>query len=141
MQFHVIILLETRAMAVSILPKYVRFQLPASRPGARGEGLCVLVHSAVAHGVRLWHSSSSSSALWVILISAVTGLARDIYIAAVYVPPARSALLRTISADDCFTDLIEAASAASNLRVCPPAWGTSMRASQTRQDADLHAST
>ena len=31
-------------MAVQILPEYQRYEVPASRSGAKGEGVCILVH-------------------------------------------------------------------------------------------------
>ena len=52
-----------------ILPKYQRFEVPSTRPGARGEGLCVLFHPAIAHGIRLWRTVPSASAIWVVPVA------------------------------------------------------------------------
>ena len=100
---------------MDILPEYQRHEVAASRPGARGEGVCVLVHPDIAHGVGLWRSMPSAAGLWLVLKPAVTGAASDVYLGGVYIPPAQSGLLRTSSASDRFAALTEAASAASAL--------------------------
>ena len=113
--FQIIILTETRSVRVDILPDYQRFEIPSSRPGARGEGLCVLTHPDIAHGVRLWRTMPSASAIWVVLLRNITGLAYDIYLGGTYVPPPSSAILHPSSAEDRFSGLAEAAAAASAL--------------------------
>ena len=97
------------------MPEYARHEIPASRPGARGEGVCVLVHPDIAHGVRLWRSVPSAALLWLVLKADITGFSDDIYLGAVYVPPAQSALLHAVPAPDRFAALTESASAASAL--------------------------
>ena len=37
--FQIVILTETQSMATQILPEYQRFEIPAGRSGAKGEGL------------------------------------------------------------------------------------------------------
>ena len=100
---------------MDILPEYQRHEVAASHPGARGEGVCVLVHPDIAHGVGLWRSMPSAAGLWLVLKPAVTGAASDVYLGGVYIPPAQSALLRASPASDRFAALTEAASAASAL--------------------------
>ena len=57
----------------------------------------------------------SASAIWVVLLRSITGLAYDIYLGSAYVPPPSSALLHPSSAEDRFSALPEAAAAASAL--------------------------
>ena len=76
--FQIILLTESRSVKVDILPEYQRFEVPSTRPGARGEGLCVLFYPAIAHGIRLWRTMPSASAIWVVLLRSITGLAYDI---------------------------------------------------------------
>ena len=101
------------SVTVDILPEYQRHEVAASRLGAKEEGVCVLVHPDIAHGVGLWRSMPSAAGLWLGLKPAVTGAASDVYLGGVYIPHAQSALLRTSSASDRFAALTEAASAAS----------------------------
>ena len=98
---------------MDILPEYQRHEVAASRPGAKGKGVCVLVHPDIAHGVGLWRSMPSAAGLWLVLKPVVTGAASDVYLGGVYIPPAQSALLRTSLAFDRFAALTEAASATS----------------------------
>ena len=80
-------------------------EVAASRPGARGEGVCVLVHPDIAHGAGLWRFMPSAAGLWLVLKPAVTGAASDVYLGGVYIRPAQSGLLRTSSASDRFAAL------------------------------------
>ena len=71
--------------------------------------------SRVPHPHRLWRSVPSASLLWLVLKADITGFSDDIYLGAVYVPPAQSALLHAVPAPDRFAALAESASAASAL--------------------------
>ena len=113
--FHVIILTETQSPRADTMPEYDRHEIPAGRPGARGEGICVLVHPDIVHGVCLWRSVPSAALLWLVLKVDITGFSDDVYLGAVYVPPAQSALLHAVSASDRFAALTESAFAASAL--------------------------
>ena len=57
----------------------------------------------------------SASAIWVVLLRNITGLAYDIYLGGTYVPPPSSALLHPFSAEDRFSGPAEAAAAAAAL--------------------------
>ena len=100
-------------MKVQILPEYQRYEIPASRAGAKGEGVCILVHPEIAHGVCLWRAIPAAALLWVVVRGSVTGFTSDMYLGAVYVPPSQSALLRATSSVDRFAAISESASAAS----------------------------
>ena len=113
--FQNIILTEMRSVKVDKLPDYQQFDIPSTCPGARGEGLCVLYHPAIGHGVRLWRTMPSASAIWVVLFRSITGLAYDIHLGGANCPPPSSALLHPSSAKDRFSALAEAAAAASAL--------------------------
>ena len=113
--FHIVILVETQSVSFSFLPEYHQYEIPAARPGAKGEGVCLLVHPDIAHGVSLWRRMPSTPALWLILRASITGADSDVYLGGVYIPPAQSALLRNSTAADRFAALAEAASAASAL--------------------------
>ena len=113
--FHIVILAETQSVSVSIPPEYHQYEIPAARPGAKGEGICLLVHPDIAHGVSLWRRMPSTPALWLILRTSIKGADSDIYLGGVYIPPAQSALLQNSTAADRFTALAEAALAAPAL--------------------------
>ena len=105
----------------------------------QGARVCVCLFTQLLPTVCASGTSSSSSALWIVLSSAVSGLAHDIYIAAVYVLPAQSALLRTVSAAARFTELMEDASAASSLGSVLMMGDFNARIAD-RPDADSHSS-
>ena len=99
-------------MQVQILPEYHRYEIPASRARAKGEGVCILIHPEIAHGVCLWRAVPAASLLWVVIRGSITGFDIDMYLGAVYVPPSQSALLRATSSVDRLAAITKSASVA-----------------------------
>ena len=60
--------------------EYQRHEIAASCPGVRGEGICVLCHSDIEHGVGLWRSLPSAASLWLFLTPTMTGAGNGIYL-------------------------------------------------------------
>ena len=72
-------------------------QLSSPELPEAGHGVCVLLHPKHAGSATLWQSQSDTQALWVRLKASLFGLDRDVFIAAVYIPPATSPQLRSKS--------------------------------------------
>ena len=107
--FDIALLTETRCDSLDLFTGFQQFWLPVPQLGKADRGVCVLVHPKHAGLATLWRSQPDTQAVWVRLRASMLGLDKDLFVAAVYIPPAGSAQLQQRSLASRMHDLRQSA--------------------------------